>query len=202
MDHEAAGAQEAKAAWKELAAGSGSDLLPILKSLADANPLAANYLRSAAESISRFVGFFEDSWRSGIRLQLADSIRAILCQRLVPRTDKGRLACCEVMWATAAMRHVIRDDKLHLMHSLMEVSGKDGMVTMEQSLLDAYRSGIITLQSAFENANDKLAFLAQLPAEHQKRLASQWETDIEFKRLEQLRETQKKQVSQRMGGSS
>ena len=51
IDHEAAGATEAKSAWKQLAAGTGADLLPILKSLADANPLAANYLRSAAESI-------------------------------------------------------------------------------------------------------------------------------------------------------
>ena len=156
------------------------------------------HTRSAGESISRFIGMFDDNWRASVRLQLADCTKAILCQKLMPRADgQGRIAACEIMWCTTAIRHLIRDDKLHLLHSLMEVSSKDGMVTMEGHLLERLRGGAITLQTAFENVNDKLAFISHLPPEQQQQLLSEWETDVELKRLEQMKETQRRQMMTR-----
>ena len=102
------------------------------------------------------------------------------------------------MWCTNAVRHLIRDDKLHLLHSLMEIAAKDGMLTMEQSLLQLWRDEQITIDSAYDYANDKLALLSQVPPDIQKGLLSQVEIEVETKRLEQVRETQKRLISTRV----
>lgn len=160
---------------------------------------ATLHTRSARESVSRFISLFEDAIQSGIGAQLAECLRCVLCQKLVPlRTGKGRVLSGEVLWCTNAVRHLIRDDKLHLLHSLMEIASKDGMLTMEQSLLQLWRGEQITVESAYDYANDKLALLSQLPPEVQKGLLSQVEMEVETKRLEQVRETQKRLISTRV----
>lgn len=160
---------------------------------------ATLHTRSAKESISRFINLFEDSIQSGIGGQLSECLRCVLCQKLVPTIEgKGRIAACEVMWCTNAVRHLIRDDKLHLLHSLMEIASKDGMITMEQSLLNLWRGQQISIQHTYDYANDKLALLSQLPPEIQKTLLAQVEMEVETKRLEQIRETQRRLISTRV----
>ncbi len=161
--------------------------------------LATLHTRSAAESINRLASLFEDNLRGGARQQISDCVRAILCQKLLPRKDApGQVACCELMWGTTAVRHIIRDDKMHLLHSLMEIASGEGMVTMEQSLQNAYREGAVELQAAYEGCNDKQAFLAQLEPSLHKQLQIEWETDVELKRLEAVKETQKRQSAARV----
>ncbi len=160
---------------------------------------ATLHTRSAKESVSRFINLFEDAVQAGIGAQLAECLRCVLCQKLVPLSDgKGRVLAAEVLWCTSAVRHLIRDDKLHLLHSLMEIASKDGMVTMEQSLIQHWRDRRITIQSAYDYANDKLALLSQVPPEIQKELLAQMEVEVETKRLEQVRETQKRLISTRV----
>jgi twitching motility protein PilT len=156
--------------------------------------LATLHTRSATESVGRLVNLFDDSIRMGARQQIADCLRATLCQMLIPARDrKSMVPCCELMWGTTAVRHLIRDDKTYLLHSLMEIASKDGMITMEQSLLRAFREGKISLESAYDYANDKPTFLSQLEPNLHKELQIHWETDVELKRLEALRETAKRQ---------
>jgi twitching motility protein PilT len=160
---------------------------------------ATLHTRSARESVSRFISLFEDAIQSGIGAQLAECLRCVLCQKLVPlRSGKGQALAGEVMWCTNAVRHLIRDDKLHLLHSLMEIASKDGMLTMEQSLLQLWRDEKISIDSAYDYANDKLALLSQVPPDIQKELLSQVEVEVETKRLEQVRETQKRLLSTRV----
>ncbi|MBX3171838.1 MAG: PilT/PilU family type 4a pilus ATPase [Candidatus Eremiobacteraeota bacterium] len=160
---------------------------------------ATLHTRSARESVSRFISLFEDAIQSGIGAQLAECLRCVLCQKLVPlRAGKGQALAGEVMWCTNGVRHLIRDDKLHLLHSLMEIASKDGMVTMEQSLLQLWRDEKISIDSAYDYANDKLALLSQVPPDIQKELLSQVEVEVETKRLEQVRETQKRLISTRV----
>jgi twitching motility protein PilT len=160
---------------------------------------ATMHTRSARESIGRFISLFEDNIQSGVGAQIAECLRCVLCQKLVPLAQgQGRVLAGEVLWSTNAVRHLIRDDKLHLLHSLMEIASRDGMVTMEQSLLQLYRDGQISVESAYEFANDKLALLSHLPPEIQKNLLSQLEMEVETKRLEQVRETQRRLLSTRV----
>lgn len=160
---------------------------------------ATLHTRSAKESISRFISLFEDAIQAGIGAQLAECLRCVLCQKLVPLArGSGRIMAAEVLWCTNAVRHLIRDDKLHLLHSLMEIASRDGMLTMEQSLLNLWRNEQITIEKAYDYANDKLALLSQVPADIQKDLLSQVELEVETKRLEQVRETQRRLVSTRV----
>ncbi|MBI3924167.1 MAG: PilT/PilU family type 4a pilus ATPase [Armatimonadetes bacterium] len=161
--------------------------------------LATLHTRSAQESISRYCTFFEDNWRTGARAQLADCLRGILCQKLVPTADgRGRVAACETLFGTTAVRHLIRDDKTHLLHSLMEIAAADGMTTMEQSLIQACNESRITLATAFEYCNDKQAFLSHVDPVLQKELQIDWEMDVEIKRLEKIRQTRDAQSQVRM----
>ena len=156
--------------------------------------LATLHTRSAVESVGRLMGLFEDSFRAGARQQIADCLRATLCQMLVPSKDRRAMVpCCELMWSTNAVRHLIRDDKTYLLPSLMEIASSEGMITMEQSLLRAFREERISLESAYSYAIDKASFLAQLEPHLHREIQIQWETDVELKRLEALRETARRQ---------
>jgi twitching motility protein PilT len=160
--------------------------------------LATLHTRSAIETVSRFLSFFDDNLRVSARHQLTDVIRGIMCQRLIPRrSGTGRVVAAEVLISNSAVKHIIRDDRTHLLHSLMEIAASSGMTTMEESLLNRYHEGHIDLQTAFDNCNDKQAFISALPPELQKEVQMDWEVEIEIKRLEQLRETQKRQVQTR-----
>jgi twitching motility protein PilT len=160
--------------------------------------MATLHTRSAGETVSRYLSLFPDNWRTGARSQMADVLRGVMCQNLVPlKMGAGRVAACEVLVGTTASRHLIRDDRGHLLHSVMEIASNEGMVTMEQSLFNLYNSGRIELQTAFDNCNDKQAFLSQLPAELQKELQIDWETEVEIKNLEKLKETRSRKVAVR-----
>jgi twitching motility protein PilT len=157
--------------------------------------MATLHTRSAMETISRFLSMFEDSRRVSAKHQISDCLRGIMCQKLVPRKNgKGRVPACEVLIGTTAVRHMVREDRTHLLHSLMEIASNDGMLTMEQALINGYRQGDIDLSVAFENCNDKHAFLSQLEPELQAQLQIPWETEVELKRLEQMRETRQRQL--------
>lgn len=160
--------------------------------------MATLHTRSAIETVSRFLSYFDDNRRTSARHQMADVIRGVMCQKLVPkRSGSGRVAAAEVLISNSAVKHIIRDDRQHLLHSLMEIASTSGMITMEQSLIARYHEGILDLQTAFENCNDKQAFISALPPELQKELTMDWEVEVELKRLEQMRETQKRQVQAR-----
>jgi len=152
--------------------------------------MATLHTRSAAETITRFLGMFPDEYRLGARQQLADVLKGILCQTLILSKDgRSRIAACETLTATMAVKHIVREERTHLLNSVMELSSADGMITMEQSLVNLYKTDRLDLQTAYEHCNDKQAFLAQIPAEAQKKLSIAWETEVELRNLEKLNNT-------------
>ncbi|NDD28302.1 MAG: PilT/PilU family type 4a pilus ATPase [Proteobacteria bacterium] len=160
--------------------------------------MATLHTRSAGETITRFLSMFADGWRTGARGQLADTLRGIMCQNLVPmKNGRGRVVAAEVLMGTTAAKHLIRDDRGHLLHSVMEIASTDGMITMEQSLYKLFQDGQIELQTAFDNCNDKQAFLAQVTPEQQKSLLIEWETELELKNLERVKEAKVRQAQVR-----
>ena len=121
-----------------------------------------------------------------------------MCQNLVPmKNGRGRAVAAEVLVGTTAAKHLIRDDRGHLLHSVMEIASTDGMITMEQSLYKLFQDGQIELQTAFDNCNDKQAFLAQVTPEQQKSLLIEWETELELKNLERVKEAKVRQAQVR-----
>ncbi|WP_297445823.1 type IV pilus twitching motility protein PilT [Desulfurobacterium sp.] len=108
------------------------------------------HTNSAIETINRIVDVFPANKQSQIRTQLSFSLQGIVAQKLLKRKDgKGRVAAAEVFIPTAAIRNLIRENKLHQIYSLMQTGqAETGMVTMNQSLAKLYLSGEITLETA------------------------------------------------------
>jgi twitching motility protein PilT len=123
------------------------------------------HTNNAPQSIDRIVDSFPPYQESQIRMQLSLALEAVLSQRLLPRLDgTGRVAVVEVLAATNAIRNLIREGKTHQMLTVMQTGSDQGMATLDQALLDAYRKGLITIEEALLGAND--------PKTLQKRLGS------------------------------
>jgi len=117
--------------------------------------LSTLHTSSAAMTIDRVIDVFPPHQQGQIRMQLSQTLEAVLSQTLLPRTDApGRVPAVEVMLASTAVRNLIREGKPHQLTNVMRTSGGDGMQTLEQSLAKLYRAGMISLEVARAAAND------------------------------------------------
>ena len=113
--------------------------------------LATLHTNSAAESINRIIDAFPGHQQAQVRAQLAFVLEGVVTQTLLPKAKgRGRVAAAEVMICTAAIRAVIRDEKIHQIYSLMQAGKKHGMQTMNDSLQVLYMQGTITLEEALK----------------------------------------------------
>ena len=98
----------------------------------------------AAKTIDRIVDAFPAGQQAQVRTQLASCLEAVISQQLVPNRDgSGRALALEVMLGTHGILNMVRENKTNQIQNLMQLSKGEGMVTMDQSLLDLYRSGQI-----------------------------------------------------------
>jgi twitching motility protein PilT len=104
----------------------------------------------AAETVNRIIDFFPPHEQKQIRLILADSLRGILCQRLVPRQDGyGRCVAMEVLVNTGRIADAIADpEKTATITQLVSEGSYYGMQTFDQHLVSLIRDGVITLEAA------------------------------------------------------
>jgi twitching motility protein PilT len=105
----------------------------------------------APKTISRLISVFEPSEQGSVRLRLAETLIAIISQRLVRRTDgQGRVVACEIMRRTQSIQDCIADPlKTDLMREYLE-KGRElyGMQTFDQHLTDLYTAGVIDMATA------------------------------------------------------
>jgi len=120
--------------------------------------LATLHTNSALQTISRIVDMFPADRHDQIRSQLSFVLEGIVTQLLIPRIDvNGRVAAVEVLLPNTGIRHQIREDKLSQVYSSMQVGQKvSGMITMNQTLLNLYKEGIISLDMALHKSYDML----------------------------------------------
>lgn len=115
---------------------------------------------SAAQTINRLVNAFPPRQQSQVRMMLADSLRGVISQQLLPRADgTGRVASVEVMLATGPIGNLIRENKMHQVNSVMQTASKKGMRLMDDSLLDLVKSGAVDPREAVDRAHDKNSFI-------------------------------------------
>ncbi len=103
---------------------------------------------SAANTINRILDVFPANQQQQVKIQLAQILRGIVCQQLVPSTSGGQIPVFEILKATPAIQNMIREDKLHQLDSAMQSGAADGMCTTDGSLLRLYREGRITKDTA------------------------------------------------------
>jgi twitching motility protein PilT len=120
---------------------------------------ASLHTNDAAQSVDRIVDVFPAGQQAQIRVQLADSLQAIVSQRLIPKVGGGRAAVFEVLTATHAVRNVIREGRTNQLRNLIVTGTKDGMQTLEMSLADRVAKGVI----AYEEAITRTLFPGEIP---------------------------------------
>ncbi|QMV15533.1 type IV pilus twitching motility protein PilT [Vibrio spartinae] len=94
--------------------------------------LATLHTRSAAQSIDRMIDVFPADEQNRVRAVLAESLQAVIAQRLLPQSGGGRVGCYEVLIATSAVRNLIRENRLPQIESVMQAGAERGMRTMMQ----------------------------------------------------------------------
>lgn len=106
------------------------------------------HTNSAAQSIDRMVDAFPSDQRPQIRIQLAATLKGIISQRLISKIGGGRVPAVEILIGTSAVASNIRDGKSHLIDSVIQTSKDVGMITIDESLSELVRNGIVTLDEA------------------------------------------------------
>jgi twitching motility protein PilT len=122
--------------------------------------LATLHTQSAAQTIDRVIDMFPPHQQQEIRAQLSTALQGVVTQALVKRADgQGRTVVCEVMFATAAIRNLIREGKNHQIPSFMQSSGKDGMLTFDQHLASKVMDGVITFEQGLDLCHAREEFV-------------------------------------------
>ncbi len=125
--------------------------------------LTSLHSRSAASSVERIVDAYPPERQQQIRVQLADALRAVVTQRLVPRArGGGRLPAVEILRGTHSIASLIREGKTAQLGSVLQSSRKEGMLPLERCLADLVRSGQIARESAVAIANDPTSLQSYL----------------------------------------
>lgn len=107
----------------------------------------------AAKTIDRIIDVFPPHQQQQVRIQFSSVIQAIISQQLLPKADEsGRVAAFEVMIANTAIRNLIREEKIHQIDTVIQTGAKFQMQTMDNSLLDLYKKGLITKEIALMQA--------------------------------------------------
>jgi twitching motility protein PilT len=118
--------------------------------------LATLHTNSAASTINRIIDVFPSEQQAQIRAQLSLVLEGILCQALLPRTERtGRAMAMEILIPNSAIRNLIREDKVHQIYSMMQ-TGQDkyGMQTFNQSLATLYHKRQISLDTAMQRSSN------------------------------------------------
>jgi len=112
------------------------------------------HTNSAVQTINRIIDVFPPHQQPQIRAQLSFVLEGVISQQLVQTKDgTGRVMVCEVLIPTSAIRNLIREDKLHQVYGSMQTGqGDHGMQTMSQSLIEAYKNGLISKEEAINRA--------------------------------------------------
>jgi twitching motility protein PilT len=108
------------------------------------------HTNSAVKTIERILNLFSAEEQDAMRVALSESLVAIIAQGLCRTTDGKRAAFHDVLINTEAIKEWIKDGKYDEIGELMKQSSFDGMVTMNQSLLNLYQDGRITEETALE----------------------------------------------------
>lgn len=115
--------------------------------------LATLHTVSAAKSIDRIVDVFDAAEKQLIRTMLADSLAAIIAQRLLPAVGGGRVAAFEILKNTPAVANLIRENKLSQLPSIIQMGSAQGMISLDQHLAKLHHQGKISQQTANAHAD-------------------------------------------------
>lgn len=128
-------------------------------SAADTGHLVISTLHTttAAQSITRILDFFKSDEREQVRRQLAGTLRAVICQRMVPTIAGKMTPALEILTNSPLVRKMLEENRLDKLSLAIETGGDDGMITFNQSLFNLVKAGKITEKEALAKASNPQA---------------------------------------------
>jgi twitching motility protein PilT len=130
--------------------------------------LGTLHTSGAAQTVDRIIDAFADEKQAQIRTMLAESLRGVVAQRLVRRADgQGRVPVVEILFNTTAVASQVREKKTFQIPTIMQTGRKDGMILLDNMLMQLVRDKTITVQEAFLSANVKETFAPMLERSRQ-----------------------------------
>ena len=116
--------------------------------------IATLHTKGAANTIDRIIDTFSPDQQAQIRLQLCTVLHTVVSQQLIPDVNGGLVPAFEVMHMNSAIRSMIRDNKNHQIDNVITAGGKEGMISMDQSILNLYQNGFITKETALNYSDN------------------------------------------------
>src|SRR5712671_521074 len=111
---------------------------------------------NASRTLDRLLDVFPPDQQEQIRIMVSESLRGVISQQLIPRTDgKGRVLALEILTNTPAVANVIREAKTYMLPGIIQTGKKQGMRLMDDALIDLYDRGLISKQEAYARADQK-----------------------------------------------
>ena len=121
------------------------------------------HTNSAVQTVNRIVEAYPESEQAQIRVMLSSSLNAVISQALLPKIDGGRVAIHEILISNHAIANLIRENKIHQIHSQMQLNQQNTkMQTQTQAMMNAIRSGLISKESALKYSVNLQELKAQL----------------------------------------
>jgi twitching motility protein PilT len=117
---------------------------------------------TAASTVDRVIDQFPSDRQAQIRIMLSESLKGVIAQTLCRKIGGGRAAALEVLIATQAVSNLIREGKTFQIPSIMQVNKANGMVSLNDALMDLVTKKIVEPAEAYAKAVDKAGFDAAL----------------------------------------
>jgi twitching motility protein PilT len=121
--------------------------------------LATLHTNSATKAINRIIDVFPAAEKAMIRTMLSESLNAVIAQSLLKKEGGGRVAALEIMVCNAALKHMIREDKIAQMVSVLQTGREEGMFTLDQHLAELVQNQVVAAETARSYAVDKSKFM-------------------------------------------
>jgi twitching motility protein PilT len=119
--------------------------------------LSTIHTTNAATSVGRILDFFPAEERDTVRRQLSSTLRAVICQRMVPTIDGKMTPAQEIMLNSPVIRKMIEENRIEKLAAAIETGRDDGMQSFNQALYDLVKAGRITKEAALEKATNAQA---------------------------------------------
>jgi twitching motility protein PilT len=119
--------------------------------------LSTVHTTNASSSVGRVLDYFKADERDQVRRQLAGTLRAVVCQRMVPTLDGKMTPACEIMLNTPVVRKMIEENRLDKLAAAIETGHDDGMQDFNRAVLNLYNEGKISKEEAMLKASNPQA---------------------------------------------
>jgi twitching motility protein PilT len=124
--------------------------------------LGTLHTNDSSQTIDRIVDVFPSHQQNQVRYQLANVLLGVISQRLIPQIGGGRMPAVEIMIKNHAVGNLIRENKAYQIDNVIETSLKEGMISIDKSLIGLIEKGLITVEDAYVYAKNKEDFQSMI----------------------------------------